>query len=429
MFKKLHIQMTVFSTLITGAILVFMTLTCLVISERGIRETGFSSFSGNASSCLYFLESQKTISRTWATEVLRNYGIRMELRDNGNLLFGEPAAGREETKDSAFFEAAHISDEREGLDVENGGMVSARKEAFFQMEDYYACTALIPREGGLLTAIFLRDLSDQKEQILRQRVAFGLAAVLALAALAVFSWIFTGKMIRPLEDSRRKQTEFIAAASHELRSPLAVILSSIQAMEGCQEKERSRFLFNIKNEGERMARLVQDMLSLANADNHSWAISPSAQELDTLLLDVFEKFEPIMAEKGLSFTVELPEDEVTPCFCDGARITQALSVLLDNGASYVPKGGRICLGLTEEESQFVIRVSDNGPGIPEGQQEEIFRRFYRADTARKDKQHFGLGLSIAREILTLPGGSLTAETTPGGGATFVLCLPRKKMES
>lgn len=425
MFRRLQIQMTIFSTLVTGGILAFMTLACLGLSERGILETELASFRGNAVSCLSFLEGQEILSQTWVAGMQENHQIRMELRDNGRLLFQRETAGKEK-RDPLFVKAARLSREEEGLDVENPGMVSQRKEAVFSMKEGYVCTALLPREGGILTGILIYDRGDQRERIIRQRMAFGGLSLLALFCLFAFSWSFTGRLIQPLKDSKEKQTAFIAAASHELRSPLAVILASIQAMEGAGEQEKNRFLGNIRKESQRMARLIQDMLSLANADNHSWQISMGPQELDTLLLTAYETFEPVMQEKGIRLSIELPGEETSCCLCDGPRIAQILSVLLDNGASYVPKGGSICLRLQEEREQFVIQVADNGPGIPREQQEEVFQRFYRMDTARKDKQHFGLGLSIAREIASLHGGSLRAGDTPGGGTTFTLTLPKKR---
>ena len=100
------------------------------------------------------------------------------------------------------------------------------------MKDYYVCVALIPKsENNFLSVVILHSLSDLNQQLVKQRLAFFAAVVLAVFALFIFSWFFTRKMIRPLSENHKQQTEFIASASHELRSPLTVILSSIQAME------------------------------------------------------------------------------------------------------------------------------------------------------------------------------------------------------
>ena len=182
----------------------------------------------------------------------------------------------------------------------------------------------------------------------------------------------------------------------------------------------------IKSEGNRMTPLIGDMLSLANADNKSWSIIKTECELDTLLLDTYEKYEPLLREKKISLKVALPEESLSICKCDSARMSQVLGILLDNGVSYVPAGGKMELGVEEKEKYFRIYVQDNGPGILDENKEAVFQRFYREDSARKDKQHFGLGLCIAKEIVSLHKGSIRITDTPGGGSTFVIKLPKEK---
>ena len=233
------------------------------------------------------------------------------------------------------------------------------------MKDFYVSTALIPKSHGTVSMIILYSLDSVKHRILLQRLAFSGAAFLAILALSICSWFFTGRMITPLEKSRQEQTEFIAAASHELRSPLAVILSGISAMKKADPKEQEHFLSVIEKEGTRMSLLINDMLSLSNADNHSWKMHPVFCELDTLLLDTYEKYEPLMQDHHMKFFIELPEKEIPSCPCDPERISQVLGILLDNAISYVPANGKIVLSLSQTETHFLIRVKDNGPGIPD----------------------------------------------------------------
>lgn len=284
-------------------------------------------------------------------------------------------------------------------------------------------SALIPKSHGTVSMIILYSLDSVKHRILLQRLAFSGAAFLAILALSICSWFFTGRMITPLEKSRQEQTEFIAAASHELRSPLAVILSGISAMKKADPKEQGHFLSVIEKEGTRMSLLINDMLSLSNADNHSWKMHPVFCELDTLLLDTYEKYEPLMQDHHMKFFIELPEEEIPPCPCDPERISQVLGILLDNAISYVPENGKIILSLSQTKTHFLIRVKDNGPGIPDSAKTSVFRRFYRADSARNNRQHFGLGLCIAYEIISLHKGTISVLDTPGGGSTFQISLP------
>ena len=434
MFKKLHRQMTIFSALITSGILILMAIASLVIFERGLTRNSYERFLNNGNSCVAYLETQSVLSHKWILEAKQEYGVELRILNNGKRLFfdklNEESSsnasgenGRKSSVENMLAEAARISREEQGLDVEYTGSISLPKEVYFETADFYACTALIPKGSGVLSLVLVYPLDGLKGQIFHQRILWGGLLLIAVLALVVFSWFFTGKMLRPLEEIRKRQTQFIASASHELRSPLAVILSSVQAIEA-DPGECRRFLSTIKSEGTRMSRLIGDMLALANADNKSWSIMKSPCELDTLLLETYEKYEPLLREKGISMNVELPDESLSPCRCDGGRISQVLGILLDNGASYVPAGGKIRLGVEEKEKYFRIYVEDNGPGISDENKEAVFQRFYRADSSRKDKQHFGLGLCIAKEIVTLHHGSIRIEDTKGGGTTFVVRLPK-----
>lgn len=423
MFKKLHIQMTLFSTFITGLILFLMAAACLFMAESATRQNSYSAFTNNIQSCITHLESQEVISHQWLSQAKSSYGIQMKIQDNQTPLFYDSLHDTEKYKDS-FELAKSISKDTYALDLNNPSSVTTlTKSALFSIDGYFAATAMIPKTGGTLSAVFLYPLDNMNHQIMVMRLSFGAAVLLAIVALAVFSWFFTKKMIIPLEKSRQKQTEFIAAASHELRSPLAVIRSGLTAMEQAGPQEAAHFFTVIQKESDRMARLVNDMLSLANADNHSWQICTAPCELDTLLLETYEKYDPSAQEKHLKLKVHLPEDPLPLCICDSSRISQVLSILLDNALSYVPPQGTIILSLKREEHYFVLSVADNGPGISDNAKISIFQRFYREDISRNDKQHFGLGLSIAKEIIDLHHGKLQVTDTPGGGATFLAYLP------
>jgi signal transduction histidine kinase len=419
MFRRLHIQMTFFSALIIGIVIFIMTTACNFIAENSTGQNAWNTFQNNAISCISHLETQSIISSDWILQAEKNYDISMDIRDNGNSLYLKKL--QTDSLDETIFRKA---EEISALDLSNPGAVSKlTKRIFFQMKDFYVSTALIPKSHGTVSMIILYSLDSVKHKILLQRLAFSGAAFLAILALSICSWFFTGRMITPLEKSRQEQTEFIAAASHELRSPLAVILSGISAMKKADSKEQGHFLSVIEKEGTRMSLLINDMLSLSNADNHSWKMHPVSCELDTLLLDTYEKYEPLMQDHHMKFFIELPEEEIPPCPCDPERISQVLGILLDNAISYVPENGKIILSLSQTKTHFLIRVKDNGPGIPDSAKTSVFRRFYRADSARNNRQHFGLGLCIAYEIISLHKGTISVLDTPGGGSTFQISLP------
>lgn len=422
MFRRLHIQMTFFSALIIGAVILIMTMFCNFIAVRSTQENIWTTFQNNAMSCISHIESQSMITNQWILQAEQNYGISIDIKDNGNSLYLKKLQGTS-AEENIFQKATSVSADSHGLDLSNPGVVNKlTKNVFFQIKDFYVSTALIPKDQGIVSMIILYPLNSMKHEILLQRLAFFGTAFLAILALSIFSWFFTGKMIAPLEENRQAQTEFIAAASHELRSPLAVILSGISAMKKAEPAEQAHFLSVIEKEGTRMSLLVNDMLSLSNADNHSWKMHPVPCELDTLVLDTYEKYEPLMQEHHMNFSVKLPEEELPLCSCDPERISQVLGILLDNAISYVPEHGKIRITLTQNAKGFCLSVIDNGPGIPDSAKTSVFRRFYRADSARNNKQHFGLGLCIAYEIITLHQGTITVQDTPGGGSTFLISL-------
>ena len=245
------------------------------------------------------------------------------------------------------------------------------------------------------------------------------------------SWILVGKSLKPLKESQQKQNEFIAAASHELRAPLAVIRSSLSAARSMPQN-REQFMDNIDKECCRMSYLVGDMLLLASADAGHWVIRMAPLDMDTLLIDMYERFEPLYRDKGVALLLELPESSLPRINGDGKRLEQILSILLDNALRYTPKNGSVRLSASVEQVNHLLHgtkkslcltVSDQGCGIDDYAKKHIFDRFYQADSSRSDKQHYGLGLSIAKELVQKHGGSISVTDSPSGGACFVVRLP------
>ena len=144
--------------------------------------------------------------------------------------------------------------------------------------------------------------------------------------------------------------------------------------------------------------------------------------LDTILLDAYEKYEPVAVKKQIQLQISLPEETLPDCTCDRERISQVLSILLDNALSYTPLDGKISLSLSFSQGHFLIEVSDNGPGVADGDKKHIFERFYRADNAHTKKEHFGLGLCVANEIIKAHKGKIWVEDRVPCGASFFILL-------
>jgi len=262
-----------------------------------------------------------------------------------------------------------------------------------------------------------------EQQIFRQRIIFLIIDLAAAFLLSVFAYYFTGKLLKPIAQSREDQIQFIAAASHELRTPLAIILSCASAAKKADSEEKSGFLDTIHFEGMRMSRLIGDMLLLSKTDNHTFHINKIECNPDTILLNSFESFETLAKEKSIKLRVILPDESAKYCFLDYERIQQVLSILIHNALSYTSCNGHVTLSMEVQDDFISYSVADDGIGIPDEEKKHIFKRFYRVDHSRNEKEHFGLGLSIAYEIIQAHQGSILVSDTPGGGSTFTVKLP------
>lgn len=449
MFRKLHLQLTALCVAITGLVLAVLSSICLFISESGIRRQEYASFLSDLDSLYQNLEQQLTLSHTWIRQTEHNYQIVLRLSDNGVPLFfqslSEPkspqGASRTSSQDASqdssrgssqntpqksssasvsvpeeLWQAAEdTARDLHGIDLQNPGSLGVlTRHAEFPLSyahrDYNASVALIPRgAGNYIGAIILQPLSRTDERIFRQRAAFVLADLAALALLAIFYWNFTARMIRPLWESRKRQVQFVASASHELRSPLAVILSNVAAVRSGAMPGDEQFLNVIDSEGKRMSRLITDMLQLVSADSRAWSIRPSRVEMDTLLLQIFENYEFVASAHGLRWEIVLPDDPVPPCICDEERIRQLISILVDNAFSYTPAGGHVVLTLSCRPFEGSPR---NRRTLRRGQLSPAHSAYPRAKHSRSGKEEFSrLGTTEntrRREKLSSPG---TTEST------------------
>lgn len=432
MFRKVHLRLTLLCVVVTILIIGSMSTAYLYISEKNLRDTYFSSFQNDMNTLLSNLGNQSVITHRWLSWMEGNGKYIIDVRDNGvDFLWNSYT-------DTAHPERRPAIDA--GWDYYNSHFSMASGSSFYSIshqefsfsqtgsgpDDYYGCVAVFSRDSGTLSFLILKPLSPLTVQIAAQRRAFVVPVLAACAFLWLFFWYFTRKLLSPIEESRQSQIRFVAAASHELRTPLSVILSAADACKKAKPAEQDKFFAIISDEGKSMSRLISSLLMLAGADSHSFSLQKENCEMDTLLLDTFEAFEPLAQKGGHALSVLLPDHRVAPLYCDGDRIRQVLSILLHNAFSHTPAGSHIRLSLKDTPKELSLSVSDNGPGIPDDKKARIFERFYRADNARPDSpdSHFGLGLSIAGEILHAHGGSIRVFDTPGGGATFTLTLRR-----
>ena len=250
---------------------------------------------------------------------------------------------------------------------------------------------------------------------------------LSLIAVTIMSHFLIKKALEPTEVMLKSQKDFIASASHELKSPLAVILANAEKLEQLQI-DNTEFRKSVKildNECMRMSKLVKDMLLLASSDAKSWTLCKNIIDIDTLLISLYEAYEPICISKKIRLRLEISESSY-PKFCaDRERLFQILTIFMDNAIHHSINNKQIEIKTAVAAKYITFFVTDHGKGIPEDDKPYIFNRFYCADKSRTDKSNFGLGLSIADELAKIMNGNVGCEDTDGGGATFLVTLPLK----
>ncbi|HKC84215.1 MAG TPA: ATP-binding protein, partial [bacterium] len=236
---------------------------------------------------------------------------------------------------------------------------------------------------------------------------------------------------RRAEAADRSRRELIMNVSHELRTPIASIQAHVDSLllpeaERPDAAESERRLRVTAAETRRLADLIEDLLMLARADSHELKVSNRSIELAPIVEQVGHALAPLArAERSVTVSVEdLPAG--VWAVGDPDRLAQVLTNLVRNAINYTPEGGVVSVRVDEGAFEHIrIGVSDTGPGISAGDLEHIFERFYRADSSRaRNTGGFGLGLSIARELLEAMGGSLSATSQPGLGSTFWIRLRR-----
>jgi two-component system, OmpR family, sensor histidine kinase CiaH len=244
----------------------------------------------------------------------------------------------------------------------------------------------------------------------------GVAGSLALAAAG--GWFLAGKSLAPVRAAFERQQAFVADASHELSTPLAVIRANAEFLQ--QGQPESEEATEILAETDRLAALVDSLLALARGQES--AASDDPLDLGRLVLDSAQSMQPLASHREVALQVETaPGLEVRG---DPDQLRRLVVILVDNALRYTPAGGRVSVDAHRNDGTAVVAVSDTGIGIDRDALQHVFERFYRADEARtRASGGAGLGLSIAEQLVTSHGGRIAAASIPGRGSTFTITLP------
>ena len=217
-------------------------------------------------------------------------------------------------------------------------------------------------------------------------------------------------LTKPVIVSFDKQKQFIVDASHELKTPLAIITASVEALE--EDPKEKKWLNNIKNEAERMNKLVIDLLDLAKSENTGDKQNYIINNLSKIIEKTSLTFESLVYENNLKLETNI-EDDIT-FKCNSDKIRELLGILLDNAIKHSTDNSKIFVNLYKNKNNIVLEVKNKGKEITREDQEKIFDRFYRADESRnRNENRYGLGLAIAKNIVISHNGKISVNCKDG----------------
>lgn len=228
--------------------------------------------------------------------------------------------------------------------------------------------------------------------------------LVGMLLFAVSGWALSRWLTHPIEEMINSEKKFISNASHELKTPLAVIRANTELLQR-EVDPGNKHLGYINQETERMISLVNKMLTLVRLDTVQNRAPMKRFQADDALYDIIYPMESVAYEKMIRITTDIQEN----MYIDGVedQIQDLLSILLNNAISYSPEGGEIVVRAYLQAKKFHLSVANTGDPIPEETRDRLFERFFRADEAREDNGHYGLGLSIASSIVAHHGGRIS----------------------
>lgn len=248
-------------------------------------------------------------------------------------------------------------------------------------------------------------------------LAIWLGAMLLFLAISIQ---LSAIAARPMEEAMQREKQFVADASHDLKTPLSVILANNAILAENPDApvgSLSRWLDSTQAATKRMQQLISQMLTLADVERPDAPVALERVDLASLAMRSALELESLAYEKNITLDTELPEE----CFVrgDSGYLLRIVSSLLENALKYEPEGGRVLLRLIQEKKKTLLFVQNFGTQIPQEDLPHVFDRFYRSDKSRRnDSDSFGLGLAITRQMIQRLGGDISAASSPEEGTIF-----------
>ena len=268
------------------------------------------------------------------------------------------------------------------------------------------------------TIVFM-DMSNEVEMISNLIRTCTFISILSFFVFLVISFLLAKWAVRPVETAWNQQRQFVADASHELKTPLTVIMTNAELLQSPEysDTDRGRFVNSIMTMSHQMRGLVESLLELARVDNGTTKMVFTQLDFSELVSDSLLPFEPVYFEKELLLESQI--EDGLQVRGSQAHLRQVMDILLDNAAKYSSSGGTVTVTAKRQGSHCLLSVANPGEAISREDLKNIFKRFYRIDKARAMNHSYGLGLAIADSMVKEHGGRIWAESANGINTFFV----------
>ncbi|MDE7309800.1 MAG: HAMP domain-containing histidine kinase [Lachnospiraceae bacterium] len=473
LYKKLHI-------VFISSIMLIISIITGILCANSIKNKLFNDsvfFSRLSMFIIYELENPDKNPQTIFKPYENNYSVFALLTDTqGNEIYQSELAfpTNRDTVLNLFQKQVNLTStvtlERNNAVTSQGGTLSFRGNSH---DKYFGILSIIVDKHGNIQQLVLLQQQQSVFTLIKQQLPFYITIwFLSLFCTILVSHFLLKHAIKPTEKMLKSQKNFIASASHELKAPLAVILAnndkindtvnvcvdclncsaantsvdcsnntasvcmnypsdSVNTLAGCPDR-LSGGLFDIQKavniidvETMRMSELIKKLLFLASSDAGTGKSTKSPVNLDTLLITLYETYEAVCSKNGISLEADFMDSCFPELYTDKDCLFQILSIYMDNAIAHSKTSSEIRIKAVLSNKNITLSIIDNGQGISEKDKPYIFDRFYCADKSHTDKAHFGLGLSIVKELAKLLPAEVGLSDSEGGGATFFVVLPLK----
>lgn len=278
-------------------------------------------------------------------------------------------------------------------------------------------------DGKKYTITFL-DVTSYNKTLLELLTTLLSVGLITLIVIFIVSRYFANRAIKPIAEAWEKQKQFVADASHELKTPLSIINANYDALVANQEetiKSQMKWLDYIRIGTDRMTKLINDLLSLAKIEDVNFETQKVPFNMSSAIHDIILSMEAVVLEKGIKLSHSIEPNIIIKS--DLEKVKQVISILFDNAVKYANENGQIDMSLIKSKRQVIFSIKNSGKGIAKQDLPKVFDRFYRVDPSRTHESGgYGLGLSIAKTIIERLGGEIHVTSVEEEFTTFTFTL-------